>query len=96
SEEALSSQELPKRPKLSCSSKQKPFDNTVCSGGVSTNTLGVDNEKPDSGSIHEPKVFPPKMAALHKVRWNMNKGSERWLCFGGANGLILGLKLPEM
>ncbi|GAU42321.1 hypothetical protein TSUD_25480 [Trifolium subterraneum] len=88
SEEALSSQEQPKRPKLSCSRKKKQFDNTVCSDVVSTNTPGVDKEKPDSGSIHEPEVFPPKMAALHKVRWNMNKGSERWLCFGGANGLL--------
>ncbi|KAK1322689.1 hypothetical protein QJS10_CPA02g00941 [Acorus calamus] len=34
------------------------------------------------------RVFPPKMAAMHKVRWNMNKGSERWLCYGGAAGLI--------
>jgi general transcription factor 3C polypeptide 2 len=90
SEEALSSQEQPKRPKPSYSSKKKPSDNTVCSDVVSANTPGVDNEKPDSGSIiiHEPEVFPPKMAALHKVRWNMNKGSERWLCFGGANGLV--------
>jgi hypothetical protein len=22
------------------------------------------------------------------VRWNMNKGSERWLCYGGAAGII--------
>ncbi|KAK7342874.1 hypothetical protein VNO80_25832 [Phaseolus coccineus] len=45
-----------------------------------------DNEKSDFGNI--PETFPPKMAALHKVRWNMNKGSERWLCFGGACGLV--------
>ena len=34
------------------------------------------------------EVFPPKMVAMHKVRWNMNKGSERWLCYGGAAGLV--------
>jgi len=44
------------------------------------------DENSDFGNI--PETFPPKMAALHKVRWNMNKGSERWLCFGGACGLV--------
>lgn len=34
------------------------------------------------------KVVPPKSVALHQVRWNMNKGSERWLCYGGAAGII--------
>lgn len=88
SEEALSSREQTKRPKLSCSRKKKPAESTalVCGDGAPTNTPRVDNEKPDSETI--PEVFPPKMAALHKVRWNVNKGSERWLCYGGANGLV--------
>ena len=34
------------------------------------------------------KVIPPNSVALHRVRWNMNKGSERWLCYGGAAGII--------
>ncbi|KAF0919878.1 hypothetical protein E2562_032160 [Oryza meyeriana var. granulata] len=34
------------------------------------------------------EVFPPKAVALHRLRWNMNKGSERWLCYGGASGII--------
>ncbi|OEL33610.1 hypothetical protein BAE44_0005377 [Dichanthelium oligosanthes] len=34
------------------------------------------------------EVFPPKSVALHRVRWNMNKGSERWLCYGGAAGIV--------
>uniref|UniRef100_A0A0D9V803 Uncharacterized protein n=1 Tax=Leersia perrieri TaxID=77586 RepID=A0A0D9V803_9ORYZ len=34
------------------------------------------------------EVFPPKAVALHRLRWNMNKGSERWLCYGGAAGII--------
>ncbi|KXG33730.1 uncharacterized protein LOC8062105 isoform X1 [Sorghum bicolor] len=34
------------------------------------------------------KVVPPNSVALHQVRWNMNKGSERWLCYGGAAGII--------
>ncbi|VVA91875.1 unnamed protein product [Arabis nemorensis] len=32
--------------------------------------------------------FPPKMVAMHRVRWNMNKGSEKWLCYGGAAGIV--------
>lgn len=32
--------------------------------------------------------FPPKMVAMHRVRWNMNKGSERWLCYGGAAWIV--------
>ncbi|KAM0826476.1 hypothetical protein ACQ4PT_068849 [Festuca glaucescens] len=34
------------------------------------------------------EVFPPKSVALHRLRWNMNKGSEKWLCYGGASGII--------
>ncbi|KAL5976927.1 hypothetical protein ACLOJK_021264 [Asimina triloba] len=33
-------------------------------------------------------AFPPKVVALHRVRWNMNKGSERWLAYGGAAGIV--------
>ncbi|XP_039020965.1 uncharacterized protein LOC120152988 isoform X2 [Hibiscus syriacus] len=32
--------------------------------------------------------FPPKIVEIHRVRWNMNKGSERWLCYGGAAGIV--------
>lgn len=32
--------------------------------------------------------FPPKIVAMHKVRWNLNQGSENWLCFGGAAGIL--------
>ncbi|KAK1404734.1 putative general transcription factor 3C polypeptide 2-like [Heracleum sosnowskyi] len=34
------------------------------------------------------EVLPPKIIAMHRVRWNMNKGSERWLCYGGASGVV--------
>ncbi|VAH82007.1 unnamed protein product [Triticum turgidum subsp. durum] len=34
------------------------------------------------------ELFPPKAVALHQLRWNMNKGSEKWLCYGGAAGII--------
>ncbi|GFP97062.1 hypothetical protein PHJA_001850300 [Phtheirospermum japonicum] len=36
----------------------------------------------------EVESFPPKIVAMHRVRWNVNKGSERWLCYGGAAGLV--------
>ncbi|CAL0299349.1 unnamed protein product [Lupinus luteus] len=88
SEEALSSREKPKRPKLIHGNKEKPVENQglICRDDVSTSTPGVDNEESNLSNI--PEVFPSKMAALHKVRWNMNKGSERWLCSGGAGGVV--------
>lgn len=42
----------------------------------------------DAKSPQDFEVFPPKAVALHRLRWNMNKGSERWLCYGGAAGII--------
>ncbi|PIA40486.1 hypothetical protein AQUCO_02500295v1, partial [Aquilegia coerulea] len=48
---------------------------------------------PDKGDNQEQsqtefEVLSPKIVAMHRVRWNMNKGSERWLCYGGAAGII--------
>ncbi|XP_059462909.1 uncharacterized protein LOC132191818 isoform X2 [Corylus avellana] len=48
-------------------------------------TLGKEDRKVEDRTI---EVFPPKAVAMHRVRWNMNKGSERWLCYGGAAGLV--------
>ncbi|XP_050206147.1 uncharacterized protein LOC126655853 isoform X2 [Mercurialis annua] len=39
-------------------------------------------------AVSEVEVMPPKIIAMHRVRWNMNKGSERWLCSGGAAGIV--------
>lgn len=50
------------------------------SGGICNGTV---NECPQNV-----EVFPPKSVALHRLRWNMNKGSEKWLCYGGASGII--------
>lgn len=44
---------------------------------------GNANEKND-----KVEVLPPKLIAMHRVRWNINKGSERWLCYGGASGVV--------
>ncbi|XP_031128106.1 uncharacterized protein LOC116030111 isoform X3 [Ipomoea triloba] len=32
--------------------------------------------------------LPPKSVAIHRVRWNLNSGSEKWLCYGGAAGIV--------
>ncbi|KAL3536134.1 hypothetical protein ACH5RR_004595 [Cinchona calisaya] len=56
--------------------------------------LGDDNpeimqrEGGAEGEIKEVEVFPPKTVAMHRVRWNLNKGSENWLCYGGAAGVL--------
>ncbi|XAR58567.1 hypothetical protein NMG60_11014014 [Bertholletia excelsa] len=36
----------------------------------------------------EIETLPSKLVAMQRVRWNMNKGSERWLCYGGAAGIV--------
>lgn len=40
------------------------------------------------GSRDQFESLPPKSVAMHRVRWNMNIGSERWLCYGGAAGIL--------
>lgn len=44
------------------------------------------NEKMAEGKAFA--SFPSKSVAVHKVRWNPNKGSGRWLCYGGAAGIV--------
>lgn len=46
----------------------------------------INMQKEQIGTEYE--VFPSKLVAMHRVRWNMNKGSERWLCYGGAAGIV--------
>ncbi|KAL6614133.1 hypothetical protein ACP70R_036403 [Stipagrostis hirtigluma subsp. patula] len=45
-------------------------------------------DRKDNDSPKEFEIFPPRAVALHRLRWNTNKGSERWLCYGGAAGII--------
>ncbi|KAI9090686.1 hypothetical protein K1719_028539 [Acacia pycnantha] len=82
--EAPTTTERPTKLKSGGSNKKKPVDSKalVC---VDDETAGGDNEV-NEGSV--PEAFPPKIVALHRVRWNMNKGSERWLCYGGAGGVV--------
>ncbi|KAM5559532.1 hypothetical protein ABKV19_020943 [Rosa sericea] len=46
----------------------------------------INTQREKTGTEYE--VFPSKQVAMHRVRWNMNKGSERWLCYGGAAGIV--------
>lgn len=57
----------------------------VCRDEEPLKTQGKEDRKDEERTI---EVFPPKAVAMHRVRWNMNKGSERWLCYGGAAGLV--------
>ncbi|KAK9290694.1 hypothetical protein L1049_008868 [Liquidambar formosana] len=58
----------------------------VCRDEETEKTGRKENGKGEVGN--EIEVFPPKVVAMHRVRWNMNKGSERWLCYGGAAGIV--------
>ncbi|XP_074292131.1 uncharacterized protein LOC141618983 isoform X2 [Silene latifolia] len=53
--------------------------------GKSTKTTKNDLKDKAQSEVEAP---PPKLQAMHRVRWNMNKGSERWLCYGGAAGIV--------
>ncbi|KAI5020349.1 hypothetical protein ZWY2020_045237 [Hordeum vulgare] len=49
---------------------------------------GMHNGPVDEKAKDDFEVFPPKAVALHRLRWNTNRGSERWLCYGGAAGIV--------
>ncbi|KDP42720.1 hypothetical protein JCGZ_23660 [Jatropha curcas] len=50
---------------------------------------GVQERESEKGKpANKIEVLPPDIVAMHRVRWNMNKGSERWLCSGGAAGIV--------
>ncbi|XP_043687934.1 uncharacterized protein LOC122639171 [Telopea speciosissima] len=68
--------------------KKKPDPNqeSIAEEELENFPRGGDNEKGEMRN--EIEVFPHKDVAMHRVRWNMNKGSERWLCYGGAAGIV--------
>lgn len=89
SEEASASRERPQKQKAGGSKKKNPVGSQalVCKDDETAGTV-VEGDDETSKIGSEPEAFPPKMVALHRVRWNMNKGSERWLCYGGAGGVV--------
>ncbi|XP_075514535.1 uncharacterized protein LOC142549461 isoform X2 [Primulina tabacum] len=55
----------------------------------SKNTPEDDQEvKSKEKSVNEIQVLPPKIVSMHRVRWNANKKCKKWLCYGGAAGLV--------
>ncbi|XP_042440866.1 uncharacterized protein LOC122026266 isoform X1 [Zingiber officinale] len=56
--------------------------------------LSVKSKTKTKGSEEEFQVFPPKILAIHRVRWNKNKGSQRWLCYGGTAGILRCQQIP--
>lgn len=61
-------------------------DGALLCEGEDVDKLGG-TSKEDRGE-EEIEVFPAKNVAMHRIRWNVNKGSEKWLCYGGAAGLL--------
>uniref|UniRef100_A0A2N9GY86 Uncharacterized protein n=1 Tax=Fagus sylvatica TaxID=28930 RepID=A0A2N9GY86_FAGSY len=86
-EEVLTYPKSKKRPNCRSSNKNNPEDDQalVCKDEEPPKMQGKENGKVEAQTR---EVFPSKMVAMHTVRWNMNKGSERWLCYGGAAGLV--------
>lgn len=74
--------------KTKTNSKKQPKSDQalVCRADDPEPVRREDNEKVNIGD--EIELLPPKIIAMHRVRWNMNKGSERWLCYGGASGIL--------
>ncbi|XP_070006998.1 uncharacterized protein [Nicotiana sylvestris] len=46
------------------------------------------NEEEPTRLREKLEELPPKDVSINRVRWNMNRGSERWLCYGGTAGLV--------
>ncbi|CAL9779747.1 unnamed protein product [Musa acuminata subsp. burmannicoides] len=68
--------------------RHDPSQMTDQSFGISKEGQKISEKCKTQDDKEEYEVFPPKVLAIHRVRWNMNKGSERWLCYGGAAGII--------
>ncbi|KAL6545088.1 hypothetical protein OROHE_009995 [Orobanche hederae] len=68
---------------------------TFCLQMICGNGQGLKSERSGDVEKQEIEVFPPKIVAMHRVRLNVNKGSERWLCYGGAAGLVRFQQVPS-
>ncbi|XVF32182.1 hypothetical protein REPUB_Repub17cG0059900 [Reevesia pubescens] len=83
SDETLAALKGKKKQKSKSDGKKKANDDQASAIRTEEPT---NTQKEEAGN--EIEVFPPKIVAMHRVRWNMNKGSERWLCYGGAAGIV--------
>ncbi|KAK4419352.1 hypothetical protein Salat_2348100 [Sesamum alatum] len=83
----VTKKQAPKSTQSSKTTQSKPNQVTLLCTSEDAGQLqgkGSGKEEEDDGI----EVFPPKIVAIHRVRWNVNKGSEKWLCYGGAAGLV--------
>ncbi|GKU98344.1 hypothetical protein SLEP1_g11358 [Rubroshorea leprosula] len=89
SEETLAALNNKKKPKSKSSNKHKAEQNQALAIRSEDVTVTESQENGTGEAVnHDVEALPPKILAMHRVRWNMNKGSERWLCYGGAAGIV--------
>lgn len=85
-EETLASLKKQKPSKSGSANKKKTEDNLQLAA-IDDEPRSKDG-KEDERASNKHEALPPKEVAMHRVRWNMNKGCERWLCYGGAAGIV--------
>lgn len=59
--------------------------------GQETSSFSSEHVRVENGRderSEEMEILPPKIVAMQRVRWNVNKGGEKWLCYGGTAGLV--------
>ncbi|GAB2230671.1 hypothetical protein Drorol1_Dr00014952 [Drosera rotundifolia] len=75
--------------KCKAGNRKEPTNGQACSSpdkDAQSNTGEADGKRRTGDDKIE--VLPSKVVAMHRVRWNLNKGSEHWLCYGGAAGIL--------
>ncbi|XP_040972627.1 uncharacterized protein [Gossypium hirsutum] len=86
-EETLAALKSKMKPNSKSDGKKKDNDRQALAQGTKEAT-NKEREETEKEGESQMETFPPKIVAMHRVRWNMNKGSERWLCYGGAAGIV--------
>ncbi|KAL5546828.1 hypothetical protein UlMin_006515 [Ulmus minor] len=77
-----------KKPPKSGSSTKKKREDDLALVPVNDEPRSLPEKEIKKEETGKFEVLPPKAVAMHRVRWNMNKGSERWLAYGGAAGIV--------
>ena len=68
--------------------KQQEENMALALASASVDDEPRSSERKDNEKASKYEVLPSKTIAMHRVRWNVNKGSEKWLCYGGAAGIV--------
>jgi len=85
SDETLTASKNKKKPKSKSGSKKQEGEDQALTC-IEQDDKQKGRGKDGAGNVIE--SIPPKIVAMHRVRWSMNIGSERWLCSGGAAGIV--------